>query len=101
MLRRIVGMVLLLSVSLLLSCAAGPNELRQTPEETGEVAGFWLGLWQGIILPFAFIVSLFNDGVSVYDAHNNGHLYDLGFVLGAMLILGSGGKSTRRRKQKD
>lgn len=48
--------------------------------------GFWLGLWHGLILPIAFVVSLFDDHVAVYSVPNSGHLYDLGFVLGAILI---------------
>lgn len=60
--------------------AAGPNNVANVA--TGHTAGFWAGLWQGIILPITFIVSLFTDQVSIYDVHNNGGWYDFGFVLG-------------------
>ena len=64
---------------LLGACAAGPN-----PAATGgpDAAGFWLGLWQGLISPITFIVSLFNDQVNIYEVHNNGNWYDFGFMLG-------------------
>jgi hypothetical protein len=30
-------------------------------------AGFWLGLWHGIICPVTFLISLFNDNVNIYE----------------------------------
>ncbi len=72
---------LALAVVLLLSaCAASAN-----PEVTSgpQAVGFWFGLWHGLILPVTFVVSLFDDTVGVYEVANNGHWYDLGFVLGA------------------
>jgi len=45
-------------------------------------AGFWPGLWHGIIAPITFIVSLFADGVRIYVTNNSGRWYDFGFVLG-------------------
>lgn len=70
----------LLLLLALTACAAPAN-----PEvvDTSSAPGFWLGLWQGLILPVTFVVSLFNDDVGIYDVANNGHWYDLGFVLGA------------------
>lgn len=45
-------------------------------------AGFWAGLWHGIVAPVTFIVSLFVPGVSIYETHNNGRWYEFGFMLG-------------------
>jgi hypothetical protein len=58
-------------------------------------------LWNGIIAPIAFIISLFNKAVRIYEVHNNGTLYDLGFILGAMIIFGggAGGASSSRRSK--
>jgi hypothetical protein len=80
-------------------CAAGPNEMVNSPDEDGKVAGFWQGLWHGIISPFAFVISLFSDTVHVYEVHNNGGWYNFGFLLGASIILGGtgGGAGSRRR----
>jgi hypothetical protein len=78
---------------MLAACAAGPNT-AMVPLGPG-VAGFWLGLWHGVILPITFIVSLFNSGVSIYEIHNGGAWYDFGFVLGALVVF-SGPLSSRR-----
>lgn len=53
-------------------CAAGPNPAMGTPAVDGNIAGFWLGLWHGMISPITFIVSLFESGVHFYEVHNNG-----------------------------
>jgi len=59
-----------------------------------ESAGFWAGLWHGMIAPVTFFVSLFVDGVSVYETHNNGRWYEFGFMLGVGAY--AGGEGTRR-----
>lgn len=89
------------AVLLLLSAcagAAGPNNVAHMA--TGHTSGFWAGLWHGIILPIAFIVSLFSDHVGVYDVHNNGGWYNFGFVLGAGVLLGGGGRRARVSRRK-
>ena len=55
-----------------------------TFSEASEISpvGFWYGLWHGIILPFAWIVSLFSDSTAIYAIYNNGGWYDFGFILG-------------------
>jgi hypothetical protein len=47
---------------------------------------FWLGLWHGFILPFAFIVSLFNHKVTIYEVHNAGTWYNLRHLFGTAMI---------------
>jgi hypothetical protein len=93
------ALVALLGATLLLSsCAAGPNPSAGAGEEP---AGFWLGLWHGIILPVTFVISLFTDDVSVYEVVNNGNWYDFGFFVGvAMSLGGSGGAGVRARKRR-
>lgn len=66
---------------LLSGCAAEAN-----PAATGGNAGFWLGLWHGLILPVTFVVSLFNDSVAVYEVPNKGHLHDLVFGAGGLSL---------------
>jgi hypothetical protein len=81
------------------ACAAGANPAADTPSVEGDVAGFWQGLWHGIIVPITFIISLFSETVGVYEVHNNGGWYDLGFLLGASFFLGgSGGAGARSRR---
>jgi hypothetical protein len=90
---------LLLFLALVLAaCAAGPNPGVGSVAENGRVAGFWLGLWHGVITPITFVISLFNDGVNVYEVHNNGNWYNFGFVIGAVCLIGGthGARSSRR-----
>jgi uncharacterized membrane protein HdeD (DUF308 family) len=92
-------LVMTLGVS---GCVAGPNELVDSPDEDGEVAGFWQGAWQGFISPFTFIISLFSDTVHVYEVHNNGNWYNFGFLFGASIFFGGsgGGAAARRRRRR-
>jgi hypothetical protein len=66
---------------------------KDSPTPDGSVADFWFGLWHGLILPVTFVVSLFQDGVNVYEAHNNGGWYNFGFLWGAAIVLGGGGSA--------
>lgn len=68
---------------------AGPNSRFEVADATP--AGFWAGFWHGVIAPIAFIVSLFQPGVRMYETKNTGWKYDLGFLFGVMVVLGSGG----------
>ena len=69
---------------------AGSNSKYQEPD--AEPAGFWAGVWHGMSMPITFIVSLFKPGVGIYEAQNNGKLYNLGFVIGASMAFGGGKK---------
>jgi hypothetical protein len=84
----------------LTSCAAGPNAQRSVVDSAGHIAGFWLGLWHGIIAPITFVISLFTERVNLYEIHNNGNWYNLGFVLGAGILFGGGAAGKRRPKKK-
>jgi hypothetical protein len=70
------------------SCAAQADPAAQAPGP--DAAGFWLGVWQGIIVPVAWVVSLFNQKVGIYEVHNNGGWYDFGFVIGIGIGAGIG-----------
>ena len=85
------GILLLLAAFFLTSCAAGPNPIADTPNAEGEIAGFWMGLWHGLICPITFIISLFTDSVNFYEVYNTGGWYDFGFLLGASCSLGGSG----------
>lgn len=85
--------VAILALVTLAGCSAGPNPVVDTVGPDGDIAGFWLGLWHGIICPITFIISLFSDNVHFYEVHNNGGWYNFGFLLGASSSLGGGGAS--------
>jgi hypothetical protein len=93
-------LLLLLAILLfaLTGCAARPNGFENKTAEGGSIAGFWQGLWHGMISPIAFLISLFNPAVGVYDVYNNGGWYNFGFLLGAGIILGGGGGGAARRR---
>jgi len=95
--RRLLSIVVLVVAILLVlsACAPGGNLSVDTPNAEGDVAGFWLGLWHGIIAPVTFVISLFTDNVNFYEIHNNGNWYDFGFVLGAGILFGGGGAGAR------
>ena len=92
-----VAALLLVLMLILSACAAGVNPEVDVPNADGNTAGFFLGLWHGVIAPVTFIISLFTDNVNVYEVHNNGNWYDFGFVLGAGILLGGGGAGSRMK----
>ena len=61
-----------------------------------DVAGFWTGLWHGMIATFAFIGHLFNSNIGIYEKVNDGGWYDFGFLLGVGAFAGGCSKSTDR-----
>ncbi len=58
----------------------GTNSKYQIEE--AEPASFLSGVWHGLLMPLFFIVSLFKEGVGIYETRNNGHFYNLGFLIG-------------------
>jgi len=89
--------VLLLLLNLLVTCAPGPNQSKGTAMNHDGVAGFWLGLWQGLIAPFVFVVSLLRRDLSIYEIHNNGAWYNFGYLFGLACFFGGGKRAGRRR----
>jgi hypothetical protein len=57
--RLPLALLLVGAVVALSACAAGPNTAANV--SAADTAGFWLGLWHGIICPVTFVVSLFTD----------------------------------------
>lgn len=95
----LVGLMVVVVV-VLTGCAPGSNVHLDQPNPDGEVAGFWQGLWHGFISGFTFIISLFNDNVSVYEVHNNGGWYNFGFMIGVSSFFGGSGRGTKRSRWK-
>lgn len=92
--RRIILVGVLLLVVLAAGCAPG-NERWASVDNR---ANFWAGLWHGLIVIVTFIVSLFTREVRIYEGNNVGWAYNLGFLLGCMISLGSGARASARRK---
>lgn len=76
----------------IVGCAAGdPRFTADAP------AGFWVGLWHGMISWVTLVIGIFSDQVAVYEVHNRGGLYDLGFLLGIGCLAGGGSRSYQRK----
>lgn len=73
---------------------AGQNSKYKLPNV--KHAGFWAGLWHGLISPITFIISIFNLNVRIYETNNRGRLYDLGFIIGASISFGGSGSRVVR-----
>ncbi|TMK41955.1 MAG: hypothetical protein E6G56_02700 [Actinobacteria bacterium] len=86
-----------LVVVLALAGCGGPNNVAHV--DARHISGFWNGLWDGITAVIAFIAHLFGNRANVYEVHNNGGWYNLGFLLGLGLFLGafSGPRRAQRR----
>jgi len=91
--------LVLLLLNILAGCAPGANQFKGTASEHGRVAGFWVGLWQGLIAPFVFVACLFKSNLNIYEVHNNGAWYNLGYLFGVACFFGGGGKQAGRRKR--
>ncbi|OGG94210.1 hypothetical protein A2609_02785 [Candidatus Kaiserbacteria bacterium RIFOXYD1_FULL_47_14] len=89
--------LLFLSTLLFVGCAAGPNTAAHIATSNGHIAGFWLGLWHGMISPITFIISIFSNNVNFYEIHNNGTWYNFGFVLGAGILFGGSIEASSRK----
>lgn len=68
--------------------APGPNPEMNRPGNGGAVAGILLGVWHGIISPITLILSFLNRNTQMYEVHNDGAPYNLGFFLGIALLVG-------------
>jgi hypothetical protein len=64
----------------------GPNPEQNKEEAAGRVAGVAEGLWHGLIAPVTLIGSFFNPTMEMYEVHNNGREYNLGYLFGVALV---------------
>jgi hypothetical protein len=79
--------VLFAAVFLITGCA---DSLSFSQAMRVDEVGFFYGLWHGMIIPFAWFISLFDDSVAIYAIYNNGGWYDFGFFLGIGGLSGVG-----------
>jgi len=87
-------LILTLLMLIVAGCTAGG--MTYTVESP---AGFWAGLWHGIISIITLIVHIFDSSIRVYEVNNTGGWYDFGFLLGAIGIWGGGSKVTYQSKK--
>jgi len=97
--RLLLVFIAILAMLLLAGCAAGTNPTVDIPDVDGKSAGFWSGLWHGVISPITFIISLFSDNVNIYEVYNSGNWYDFGFMLGVSIIFGGGARGIKRKSK--
>jgi len=64
----------------------GPNPQLNEPDADGRLAGAGQGLWHGLIAPVTLVSSFFNENAEMYEVHNNGKEYNLGFLVGVALV---------------
>jgi hypothetical protein len=83
-----------LAILLLFSACAEVSTIENCV--TAEPAGFFFGLWHGVIAPISFVLSVFFDDIAMYAVNNSGGWYDFGFVIGAGILFGGGGKASKR-----
>ncbi len=91
--------IAILAILLLAGCAAGTNPTVDVLDADGKSAGFWSGLWHGVISPVTFVISLFSDNVNVYEVYNSGNWYDFGFILGVSIAFGGMARGTKRKSK--
>lgn len=73
----------IVGVVTLAGCAPASNSQASTYSE----AGFWHGVWHGFGIVGFLVASLFQD-VGIYEIHNTGFGYNIGFVLGLIAFVG-------------
>jgi hypothetical protein len=78
--------------------APGPNPMINQGDASGRVARAGAGLWHGIIAPITLVISFFNSDVHMYEVHNAGSEYDLGFLIGVVLVFAVIGLFIRMRR---
>ena len=93
--KLLVIVALVIMAALMTGCLAGDSDFVEKP------AGFFAGLWHGILCVLTFIISIFTDKVHMYEVNNVGVWYDLGFLIGASAALGGGGAGAGRRSKRD
>jgi hypothetical protein len=76
--------LILTALLLLTGCLAGTDSRF----DAATPAGFFAGVWHGLLAPFTLLADLFGANVSMYEAANVGPQYDLGFLIGFMMLFG-------------
>lgn len=103
--------LLIAVMTLLITSCAAPNPLTEYKSSNSEAsieiveselqeitethvkAGFFRGVWHGIVSPIALVAHVFNPEIGVYQTYNTGNWYAFGFLLGCGALLGGSNSS--------
>ena len=97
--KRFIAIGLILAAAFMsLTCAPG-NDRWDQEINPGHKAGFWAGIWHGLLIIITFIISLFTREVGLYEVSNTGWPYNLGFLIGLMISLGGLFRQTRVKQK--
>ena len=88
-------LVCLASILMILMSGCVPGDGSYTDENR---AGFFWGIWHGWLAPVSLIMGIVNNHLRVYEIHNTGWWYDLGFY---MAIISGFGSLSFFRKERD
>ena len=91
-------LLLILMFTLFMVTACIPGNGVNNPDNK---AGFFWGIWHGWMAPISLLIRIFvkNAGLRIYEVHNTGFFYDLGYYIA--IVSGFGSISlTRSRKRK-
>ncbi len=94
--RKWLPLVLIVVVMLPLLTACVPGDGSSGPNDP---AGFFWGIWHGWVAPVSLVIGFFNRNIRIYEIHNTGHWYDVGFYIA--MIGGFGGFALTRKKKRD
>ncbi|HPY96479.1 MAG TPA: hypothetical protein PL063_04650 [Candidatus Cloacimonadota bacterium] len=70
--------IIILLLILLMLCACVPGDGKNNEDNK---AGIFSGIWHGLIAPISLILSIFKHRLSIYEVHNNGFWYNLGYYV--------------------
>jgi len=94
--QKLICLLLLIAIITIVGCV--PGDGNHTADEP---AGFFWGVWHGLIAPISLIWGLFNSEIRLYEPQNTGWAYDLGFylaVIGGFSSFSSSSGSKGRKK---
>ena len=74
-----IKIILISIISLVILSACIPGNGYNNEER---IAGFWMGMWHGLIAPISLIISIFSRDIRIYEVFNKGIMYDFGFFTG-------------------
>jgi hypothetical protein len=89
----ILGLMVAISLT---ACAKAHPEVSECIQGD-KIKGFFDGLFHGFVAVPALIISLIDKTVAVWDVHNNGLNYQLGFLIG-IGAFSSGASKVKKQK---